>query len=265
MKKEARIIDIIRSFLVACSFMTILPVPRLDWTERNTRFFALALPLVGGVLAGLWFAAFVLLSLWGASPLLRGVLMGILVLAATGGLHRDGLMDACDAVFSRRDRQTRLKILSDPHSGAFAVTGCVAVSLLQSAAFSELLGRAAPGGAKLVPVLILASIPVWSRLGLGLLLNGLPFAKDDGLARTLGAARDPGHTILLALGAFALALLLAGLGGRRALLVPAVWLAVLLSWRRCCLAVFGGITGDLLGAFAELSETAMLLALTLAG
>ena len=42
---------------------------------------------------------------------------------------------------------------------------------------------------------------------------------------------------------------------------PAVWLAVLLLWGRCCTRGFGGIAGDLLGAFAELSETAMLLAL----
>ena len=37
--------------------------------------------------------------------------------------------------------KTRLRILSDPHSGAFAVTGCVTVSLLQSAVFAELFAR----------------------------------------------------------------------------------------------------------------------------
>ena len=256
-KKEARIIDMIRSFLIACSFLTVLPVPRPDWTERNTRFFSLALPLVGFVLAAAWLAAFLLLSCWDVTPLLRGVLMGLVVLAVTGGLHRDGLMDSCDAIFSRRDRETRLRILSDPHSGAFAVTGCVAVSLLQSAVFAELFAR--PVG--VTPLGLLAAIPVWSRLGLGLLLNALPFARDDGLARALGAARTPRHTAVLILGAGAFAAALAGLEGVRALVLPAVWLAVLLLWGRCCTRGFGGIAGDLLGAFAELSETAMLLAL----
>lgn len=256
-KKEVQIIDIIRSFLIACSFLTVLPVPRPDWTERNTRFFNLALPLVGFVLAAAWLAAFLLLSRWDLSPLPRGVLMGLVVLAVTGGLHRDGLMDSCDAIFSRRDRETRLRILSDPHSGAFAVTGCVAVSLLQSAVFAELFAR--PGG--MTPLGLLAAIPVWSRLGLGLLLNVLPFARDDGLARTLGGARSPCHTRILVLGAGAFAAALAGLEGTRALVLPAVWLAVLLLWGRCCTKGFGGIAGDLLGAFAELSETAMLLAL----
>lgn len=232
-------------------------MPRPDWTERSTRFFNLALPLVGFVLAAVWLAAFLLLSRWDLSPLLRGVLMGLVVLAVTGGLHRDGLMDSCDAIFSRRDRETRLRILSDPHSGAFAVTGCVAVSLLQSAVFAELFAR--PGG--VTSLVLLAAIPVWSRLGLGLLLNALPFARDDGLARTLGGARSPCHTRILVLGAGAFAAVLAGLEGARALLLPVVWLAILLLWERCCTRGFGGITGDLLGAFAELSETAMLLAL----
>jgi len=236
-------------------------VPRPDWTERSTRFFNPALPLVGFVLAAVWLAAFLLLSCWDVTPLLRGVLMGLVVLAVTGGLHRDGLMDSCDAIFSRRDRETRLRILSDPHSGAFAVTGCVAVSLLQSVVFAELFAR--PGG--VTSLVLLAAIPVWSRLGLGLLLNALPFARDDGLARALGTARTPRHTAVLVLGALAFAVVLASFGGVRALAVPSVWLSVLLLWRRCCTAVFGGIAGDLLGAFAELSETAMLLALTAAG
>lgn len=260
-KKEARIIDIIRSFLIACSFLTVLPMPRPDWTERNTRFFNLVLPAVGLVVGWIWFTAFVLLSHWSATPLLKGVLMGIVVLAVTGGIHRDGLMDTCDAIFSRRDRETRLRILSDSHAGAFAVMGCVAVFLLQGAAFAELFARPPLGASRL----LLAFIPVWSRLGLGLLLNGLPFAKDDGLARTLGAAQNPRHSVLFVVGAVALALLPVRSGGVPVLAVPAVWLTALLLWRRCCMAVFGGIAGDLLGAFAELSETMMLLTLAAAG
>ncbi|RRD63524.1 adenosylcobinamide-GDP ribazoletransferase [Fretibacterium sp. OH1220_COT-178] len=251
--------DIIRSFLIACSFLTVLPVPGPDWTERNTRFFNLVLPLVGLVPGTAWLASFSILSLWEASPLLRGILMALIALAVTGGIHRDGLMDTCDALFSRRDRATRLRILSDTHTGAFAVMGCTAVTLLQSAIFAELLDRATPG----VPWPLLALVPVWSRLGLGLLLNGLPFAKDDGLARTLGTAQSPHHNRILTLGALALFLLTAWGGGAPALAVPAVWLTAFLLWRHCCMTVFGGITGDLLGAFAELSETAMLLTLTI--
>ena len=247
------IADIIRSFLTVCSFATILPVPGAEWTERGLRFFCPMLPAVGGLLGGLWALLLALLSRWSAGASLRGALMALAVLALTGGLHMDGFMDACDALFSRRDRRTRLRILSDPRAGAFAVMGCAGVLLLQSALFAEL--SAAP------PLALAASVPVWSRLGMGLLLNGLPFAREGGLARTLGAFRRPEHGWLMAAGG----LLLAGLdffaAGRSGLALPAVWLAILVLWRRCCLSVFGGVAGDLLGAFVQLSETAMLLAL----
>ena len=37
----------------------------------------------------------------------------------------------------------------------------------------------------------------------------------------------------------------------------------LLFWRRMCLKLFGGITGDLLGAFVEVSEVIMLLGMVI--
>ncbi|MBQ9526024.1 MAG: adenosylcobinamide-GDP ribazoletransferase [Fretibacterium sp.] len=248
-----RTIDIIRSFFIACSFLTILPVPGVEWKEQSVRFFCLMLPLVGGILGVIWALGFVLLSHWGASPLLRGVVMTLVALALTGGLHMDGLMDTCDALLSRRDQETRLKILSDTHVGAFAVMGCVSVLMLKGALFSELFTASY---AK--TPLLLGLIPVWSRLGMGLLLNSLPFARDDGLARTLGASRTPLHSAILLIGALVLAVVALWSG---VVWLPIVWGVAFLLWRRCCLSAFGGITGDLLGAFAELSETALLFAL----
>ena len=44
----------------------------------------------------------------------------------TGGIHVDGLLDTSDALSSWRDREKRLEILKDSHAGAFAViTACV--------------------------------------------------------------------------------------------------------------------------------------------
>ena len=34
-------------------------------------------------------------------------------------------MDVCDALLSRRDKQEKLRILKDPHTGAFAVISVV--------------------------------------------------------------------------------------------------------------------------------------------
>ena len=84
------------------------------------------LAIVGEIFALLWLALWSVLTLpQNLSPVLRGFFMTFGTLALTGGLHLDGLMDTCDAIFSRRDRQKRLQILSDTHAGSFAVMSCV--------------------------------------------------------------------------------------------------------------------------------------------
>ncbi|MBR1671475.1 MAG: adenosylcobinamide-GDP ribazoletransferase, partial [Fretibacterium sp.] len=225
----------------------------MDWKAGNFYLFCPMIPAVGCLLGMFWALFSVLLSRWDASPLLRGTAMTLGALALTGGLHMDGLMDACDALFSRRDRETRLKILSDTHTGAFAVMGCAATLLLKSALFAELF----TAQVNRLP-LLMGLIPVWSRLGMALLLNALPFARNDGLARTLGASRTSRHTLFLIAGALLFTALNLWAG---AAWLPIVWTVVFFLWRRCCLFVFGGITGDLLGAFAERSETILLFVL----
>lgn len=153
----------------------------------------------------------------------------------------DGLMDTCDAIFSRRDRDTRLKILSDTHTGSFAVMGCVIILTAKILLFSELPSSSAE----------IFFVPVYSRLGIAAMLNNLPFAKSQGLAVILGTSRNKRNNISFVL----MALMLFMMGGR--ILACVFWIC-LAVWSVLCVRMFGGITGDLLGAFVELSETVML-------
>ena len=133
----------LNSLIITITFITIIPVPSClipEWTPGNLRYFPLMLPAVGVIFSLLWLISLHVLSLLPAmSPILRGFIMMLLTLALTGGLHLDGLMDTCDAVFSHRDRDTRLRILSDTHAGSFAVMGCVIILMAKTLLFSELL------------------------------------------------------------------------------------------------------------------------------
>ncbi len=153
----------------------------------------------------------------------------------------DGLMDTCDAIFSRRDRQTRLKILSDTHAGSFAVMGCVIVLMAKTLLFAELFSRDVN----------LFFVPVYSRLGMGVLLNNLPFAKSDGLAVMLGSSRNSRDNYFFAL--MFIVLLFVNQ------LIAVTLAASFIIWSRVCTKIFGGITGDLLGAFVEISELFILM------
>ena len=234
--------DIMRAFVVVMSFVSVIPIPRRlipDWNERTLKHFCPMLALSGLIFGALWLCS--LLIPPGLPHTLRGFMMMLYTLALTGGLHMDGLMDTCDAVFSRKDRDTRLKILSDTHAGSFAVMGCVVVLMAKTLLFSELSS----------PEIFF--VPVYSRLGMAFMLNNLPFAKTQGLAVILGASRNSRNNVVFAL----MAVLLVLSGGA---LTAGVWAVCLAVWCRVCVKVFGGITGDLLGAFVELSEVIMLFA-----
>ena len=243
---------------MALAFLTILPMPQVEWTPARLRYFPLVLPLVGLVLGLLTSATFALLLRWKAAVFLRAVLLALGCLAVTGGLHMDGLMDACDAFFSRKDRESRLAILSDTHVGAFAVMGCASVLLLKTGIFVELLTDPSASGTTFLTA-ALTLIPVYSRTGMGLLFY-LPFAREDGLARMLGGARLPRDRRFLLAAYFLSSAAFLPLLGSRWLIIPLTGGLFFLVYRLFCLRIFGGISGDLMGAFAELSETLMLLA-----
>ena len=102
---------------VAFAMFSALPVPRIDWNERNMRYAMVAFPLIGAVIGALW-------CVCGALPLpdmLRAAGFCLIPVAVTGGIHLDGYADTSDALSSYGDREKKLDILKDPHCGAFAV------------------------------------------------------------------------------------------------------------------------------------------------
>lgn len=235
----------LRAFVIGIAFLSIIPVKKFpDWDRDNLRYFCAVIPVVGIVIGIFWGIAFFALSYFGSySGNFRGILMAIFTLGFTGGVHMDGLIDTSDAIFSHRDLSRRLEILSDSHVGAFGVISCVVILMLKAGIFAEIFLR----DSGFLRVMI---VPVLSRLGAAYLLNNLEFAKSDGLAKILGSARVRGDNIFL--GIFALVL---GICDWR---IFFVFVLVLVFWRRVCVRKFCGITGDLIGAFIEISEVVML-------
>ena len=236
---------ITNSFFIVLSFISIIPAYVPSWTTENLRYFCVMLPIVGVIFGAFWLMSFhVLGMLAGLSSLLRGFMMMILTLALTGGLHLDGLMDTSDAIFSRRDRETRLRILSDTHAGSFAVMACVITLMLKALLFSELFTQNISG-------YFLCLVPIYSRLGMAVLLNNLQFAKSNGLAVILGSSRNKRDNIFLVI-------MFAALSIVSMKIIPAMMILCVILHVIICVKIFGGITGDLLGAFVEASEVIML-------
>ena len=139
-------------FFMAWGMFLAIPCPYRRWDETARGQMMVCLPLVGGVVGGLW--ALLAWLLRGTSAPAGSFCLAVLPWLCTGFLHLDGYMDVCDAVLSRRDLATRQKILKDSHCGAFAV---ICVVLLALGQWSVFLSAGA------LPLLALALVPVTTR------------------------------------------------------------------------------------------------------
>ena len=166
--------DWIYGFFMAWGMFLAIPCPKKIWSETARRKMLACLPFVGIVVGAVW-----ALCAWlaGYLPRALGAALGAAApWLVTGFLHLDGFMDVCDGILSRRDLETRRRILKDSHCGAFAVICMVLLAMAQWSAFLSMEN---------VPLLPLALIPVASRaaaaVGYGLAVwHG--FRQFDGMS-----------------------------------------------------------------------------------
>src|SRR5438552_18043012 len=91
-----------------------------------------------------------LLSAWLPARGLAAFLTLLAWLGVTGALHLDGLCDLCDGLFGGKTPEDRLRIMKDPHVGAFGVVGLVLQLLGKFVLLNELLARHKVGAPWLV-------------------------------------------------------------------------------------------------------------------
>jgi len=114
-----------KGFLMAISMFTVIPLPRYEWDDEGGKNIMKFYPVIGLIVGLIWYGVFRLLNLLGASIMVTTAITLITPFILTGMLHLDGYMDVCDALLSRRDKEEKLRILKDPHTGAFAVISVV--------------------------------------------------------------------------------------------------------------------------------------------
>ena len=199
----------VNSFLVAFSMYSRIPVPQPDWERSSMDYVMCYFPFVGTVLGALAWLCFQGGRLLGLSPLLLGAVLTALPLWISGGIHMDGYMDTRDALASCGDKEKKLAILKDSHTGAFAVMGCGLYLLLSFGAWC-----AVKPGQGLLCVCLGYTV---SRTLSGLSVLCFPKAKKSGSYVTMFAKRaSKGRAVLfLALLLVLEGVLLLWLGGWR--------------------------------------------------
>lgn len=247
---------------LAFGTLTRIPVPAPRTVDRRVAGRAMLLaPLVGLLLAlVIGVPAQVLVNVTPIGGLLGAVLAVASLAWLTRALHLDGLADTADALGSARPAADALAIARRSDIGPFGVVTLVLVLLVQVAALADLLGRGAGAGSLVIAV-------VTGRLALTMAcLRGIPAARPDGLGALVAGSVPRAAGLAVALAWLALAAasvarehgLGAGLAAGGAVVggLLAAGVIVRIARRR-----LGGITGDVLGAAAEITAATVLVIL----
>lgn len=247
---------LLNAMIIAIAMYSKIPMPRVDWNEKNMRYAMCFFPLVG-VIIGVWeIVAGNLITVWkGEGTFFYAVVLTLIPVFITGGIHLDGFADTMDAKSSYGDREKKLQILKDPHTGAFAIISLCCYFLLCVGIFSEM---------RIERLFATALVFVFSRSLSGISVVTFQAAKNSGLLRTFqdGAQKRNVRIVLI------IWLLAAGVGfyltaGLCGVAAAVVGLAVFFYYYQFSRKQFGGITGDLAGYFLQLCELFMLAVLAL--
>jgi len=250
---------------LAVTLLTVIPLPARAVAsepapDRATAGVAMAWAPAVGVLLGA-IAAGLLVAVdhpLGAGPLAGAVLAVAALALLTRGLHLDGLADLADGLGSGKPADDALAIMRKSDIGPLGVATLVFAVLLQVAAVARAESLSAVRGAAVLVVALTAS-----RLAMTWACRtGVPAARPGGLGAMVAGGvrvRVPFAQTVVALAAVTGAVLLWPETGWMLPVAFVAGLAAAFVLERHAVHRLGGITGDVLGALAEVTATVVVV------
>jgi adenosylcobinamide-GDP ribazoletransferase len=233
---------------LAASFLTIIPI--LDGRPRSPEAVANSFkwfPLIGFALGAL-----LMVEDWAGravmGPAARAIVAVMTLTVVTGAVHLDGLADTADALSAGGDRLWALEILRDSRIGTF---GALAVFFCLILKVSALAGAAARP--RSVTLFLAPGLARWAMV---MVADRMEYLRREGAGSALlrNDRRDLITASVIAAGGTAVS----GTAGLRGAAIAVILALIMRSAYRRWL---GGITGDLIGAAAEIVETGVMIAL----
>lgn len=236
------------SLLVAIQFLTRIRIkndlcPDAQLLGRSTQWFPLVGFLIGLILRGCHKLLCIILP-----QMASDVLLILILTALSGGIHVDGFTDAVEGFYAGRSKEDILRIMRDTHIGSIGALALFSLLALKIT-FLAALPQAVKGSFLLIMpmlgrwiIVFLSAIGKYARNDGGL---GEAFFAHTSLKQFFRASIFPLIVILMVF-------------PRWGLPVLGIILALnygLSLWIR---ARIDGLTGDILGALNEVTETAVL-------
>lgn len=242
---------VLRTFLFAWQFLTAIPLSRSTHDAKPEELGASMswFPFVGCLLGAVLVTADLFLGRVFSAQVMSMLLM-LLLIVLTRGLHQDGLADMVDGLAGGRTAQARLAIMKDAHIGAIGATGLFVVLGLRYAGLNAM-----PASEHIA---LLIGMPVVGRWAMVVGAFHVTSARSEGgLAQPFLSHLSWQHLSFATVTAgIALALLLGPWAALGCLLIGTVLIRLSTVWFH---RMFGGVTGDLLGATNEVAEILFIL------
>lgn len=253
----------LKSLVIAFSTYSKIPMPHIEWDEKSMRYSMSCFPFVGMVIGFVSICCFYGLSIFSVGNILSAIILTIVPILISGGIHMDGFLDTIDAKSAYRSQEERLQILKDPHTGAFAIIYGIVYILICVGLFSEITKE---------QIFYVAMGYIYSRILSGLSVVTFRKAKRDGMVAATAGASGKGEKWILILelvicvmGFVWLGLTQNGVSGLLyAVFCIAAGLVSFFYYRCMAYKWFGGTTGDLAGYFLQICELMILLAVVVA-
>ena len=117
--------NIIKSICVAFSMYSKIPMPRVEWNEKNMKYAMCFFPLVGAVIGGLMLLVQFLCGRFGFNTSVYAVVMTALPVLVSGGIHTDDVISADSHLYYWRNSSgwffgyiRCIKLLADDRTAA---------------------------------------------------------------------------------------------------------------------------------------------------
>lgn len=230
-------------FWIALQFLTTLPVqlkamPSPQQNAQSLLFYPLIGLFIGLILFGL-------ATLFNTMPIIMlSVLILVIWIWLTGGLHLDGLADTADAwVGGFGDKNHILKIMKDPSCGPIGVLSLLILCALKFSAIYVLLEK------QLLSLLIIT--PMLARISPLVLFLTTPYVRENGLGSEIKQYLPKMMSSLAILSYLVFSIIYELWSSAQIMMI----FMIIFYLRYIFIKRIDGITGDTVGATIEITET----------
>lgn len=166
----------------------------------------------------------------------------VAMLLVNGGIHMDGFMDTIDALSSHKSRDDKIRILDDPHTGAFAIIYAIFYVLI----IAYILGTVD----NLAEAVYMAIVFVFARALVGIVAMSEDLSKESGMLYTFVSSANKFVTaVICVVWLIASISVMEILAPVRSIITLGIVFIFVMIFQNMNRKNFGGISGDLMGFF----------------